>query len=270
MKLIKLAKSFFKTLNAKKYSVIFIIFVAWVLLTYKSVALLHGIPNGVKYSAFDILADISGTAGITGVLSLNFVIIPSYAIILINLIDFRNKPMFLIRSKNRDTVWKMQAIFIVIFSLLFSIMIILGGYLLSGLITGTFSNNWKMTNSYAFSLIGNSQEWGQISNNFVTSKMLIYTFISNFLGLCASGFLICTLKTILKNIYTYLILVIILFWDGIIGKFSILLKQMVINLNNWVDPRTIIFNDLYLLVFILLCYVLGKEFMSRKDFITKS
>ncbi|MBW6411666.1 hypothetical protein [Clostridium weizhouense] len=77
------------------------------------------------------------------------------------------------------------------------------------------------------------------------------------------------LKIKLTNIYVYLIVSIILFFDVTQSEFSIITSQMTIVLKNWINPVSILLNYIYLLFIIIACYFIGKEFILNKDFINK-
>jgi len=267
MKPTRIFYSFYRNIKAIKYRFIVIFIIMSLLLISTAISSMHRTPSSIKCSVFDILLHSLGKEGILGILSLTFIIVPTFSFILISIIDFEKSIFYLVRSKSRESIWNKEALFIIILSFIFSIVLVFGGYLASGLIVEGFRNNWSSTDSFTYSLIGRDENWKQISTIFSTYKMMLYILTSNFLGLCTIGFFICTIKKILPNVYVYLLLFIIMLSDGIVGKFSFILNQMTINLRNWMSPNTILISDIYLILLIVIFYIVGREIINKKDFI---
>ncbi|WP_286909822.1 hypothetical protein [Clostridium sp. UBA1652] len=267
MKPTKMFKDLLRNLNSNKYKIFFAIIIMFSVVIPSIKYLVDIAPKEMNLSIFDALCHVGGEYGFLGNRPLAIPIVPVFSFILISLLDSEKKIFFIVRGVSRKSIWNKQSFYIIIFSLVFSIILVFGGYLISGMLIGSFNNNWRSETSFPYSIIGATNEWETAYNMFFTYKMLIILSTSTFLGLCSIGFLIGVLKTFLKNIYMYLVLTIIIFSDGMLSKFSLIIKQMTLSLKNWIDPFSILINDAYLLLFILVCYILGKEIMERKDFI---
>src|SRR3712207_9509303 len=76
-----------------------------------------------------------------------------------------------------------------------------------------------------YKLLAYPNNWSEISSKFITYKILLFVFISNFLGLCVIGELVCIGKIFFKNQYIFLLAIISLFASRLFGKFSIILNQ---------------------------------------------
>lgn len=269
MKFTDIIHYFYRNLISIKYRVCLSFFIMYISVIYLAKKYIDSLPPNIEISVFDMLCDVYKGLGMVGISRYVFPIIPLFAFTLISMIDFDNKTLWLIRYNSRRNIWNKQFVFTLSISFLYSIVIILGGYLVSGILIGSFNNNWTNTNGIVYKLLGEPANWHEISNDFISYKILFFIFTSNFLGLCATGLLICVVKMLLKNHYVFILLVISLFSSALLNKFSITLKQMTINLVNWMNPITIIENDIYLIFLILMLYVIGDWIIGKKDIIGK-
>lgn len=225
-------------------------------------------PTNFNISIFDILCLPVG-GGVLGSISLSFPIIPAFAFIVIRVLDYENQDIYLLRLKSREQIWNSRIRFIVSLSFIYSLIVVAGGYSISGIILKDFTNRWNLENSIIYNCIRDDKIWEKVSHIILTYKMLPLIFMSIFLGTCAIGEFISILKLRLKNVYIYLILVIILFLDVTQSQFSIIISQMTIVLENWINPSTILLKYIYLLFMIFICYFVGKEVILNKDFISE-
>lgn len=226
------------------------------------------VPTNLNISIFDILCLPVG-GGILGRISVSFPIIPIFSFLVITLLDFEKNVFYLLRLKSRKNIWNSRMKFIIILSFMYSLIVVFGGYLISGILLKNFNNGWNLENSIIYNCIKDVKIWGKVSDMFLTYKMLPLIFISFFLGTCAIGAFISMLKLKLRNIYVYLILSIILFLDVTQSEIEIIISQMTIVIKNWINPSTILLNYIYLLFITFICYFVGKEIILDKDFISK-
>lgn len=261
-------RSFFRNIKYSSKWNLFIFSAMLLIVALGAINLSNKTPyGGGKYGIFDILVHVSALDGITGRLRLVFPVLPAFIFILIVMTDSDNRVFCLIRCTSREGIWKIECVYVILLSLIFSIIIVFGGYILSGILVNSFQNLWNTPESYVYKLAAHEKDWPAFSKLFVTYKMLPITFVSYFLGLNAFGFLVIFLKTLLKNIYVYIIVIAVILSDAVIGSFSLVLNQMTISLENWVNPFSILINCAYLLFLIFLLYFLGKKILCRKDFI---
>ncbi len=230
--------------------------------------LINTAPTNLNISIFDILCLPMG-GGILGTISLSFPIIPIFVFLVIRLLDFESHDIYLLRLKSRKQIWNSQIRFIVSLSFIYSLIVVFGGYVISGIILKDFNNGWNLENSIIYNYIRDAKIWEKVSHIILTYKMLPLIFMNIFLGTCAIGVFISMLKIKLKNIYVYLILIIMLFLDVTQSQFSIIISQMTIVLENWINPNTILLKYTYLFFMIFICYFVGKEIILNKDFISE-
>ncbi|WP_035289337.1 hypothetical protein [Clostridium sp. KNHs214] len=269
MKFTSLINDFYKKLLLIKYRVFISLFIMYVVLICLARVYVSSIPTDIKVSIFDMLCDVYKGFGIVGVSRYIFPIIPVFTFILISLLDFDNKIVCLIRYHSRRSIWRKRVLYTINLSFLFSVIIVLGGYLASGILMGGFENKWINTEGTIYKLLGEPTNWSTLFSKFTSYKILFFIFTSNFLGLCAIGLLICTMKTFLKNQYVCMLLIAIIFAPVLFNKFSIVLKQMTINLAKWMNTMTIVENGVYLILLILMLCMLGEWIIGKKDIISK-
>ena len=248
-----------------KKSIILSFFIVIISFIYSNKILVSAMPEGIKLSIFDLIILPTG-GGIASTMSLSFPVMPIFCFLLINILNFGNNNHVIIKEKSRKEIWNKQCKLILIVSFIYSVVIIAVGYISSGLILSDFANKWNSNESYIYNLLGNTEKWDQITGVIDTPKLLLLIFIGVFLGLSAIGFFIGLLKINLNNKYIYLILIVLIFSDAI-NSFSFILKQMTLTYNNWIDPKSIILNFMYLILVIVVCYMIGKNIIINKDFL---
>jgi|GEM_PF-3235145 len=267
MKPIKCVRVFYRNIKAIKYRIILSLIIIVLLMTLIGLDYIKTKPQNINLSVFDILCHVSGFTGFTGILALIFPIVPIYTFLLISLIEHENSSLFLLRSPSRIYIWRMRICFSFLLAIIFSVLIVFGGYIIAGSLLGSFKNNWSSADSFVYSIAGQLKEWPSLVNSFKTYKILPIVFLSNLLGLTAVGVLISTLKVYFKNTYVYMVIIIVILLDGLMNKFSLILKQMTIDLSSYLNPDTIIINDIYFLLLITALYLMGKRAIDKKDII---
>jgi len=267
MTLINIINNFKRTVMSVKYKLITIFLIGYICTIYIANKYVKSLPTDIKVSVFDMLCDVNKGLGIIGVSRYIFPIIPTFIIILIIIIDFDKNYQFLLRYNSRKNIWKKQFMSVIITTLTYSILTVLGGYLISGILLGSFYNKWINSEGMIYKLLAYPNNWSEISSKFITYKILLFVFISNFLGLCVIGELVCIGKIFFKNQYIFLLAIISLFASRLFGKFSIILNQMTNNLSNFIFPITIIKNYIYLSILILIFYILGNYVVEKYDII---
>lgn len=269
MKITKIINSFYRSVIVIKYRVCISLLVMFTTLIVLSGNYIKGFPIKIKLSVFDMLCDVYKGLGVMGISRYMCFIIPAFAFTLISIVDIDNKLFCIVRYKFRKSIWNKQVSYTIVLALIYSFIVVIGGYIVSGIFIGSFENSWASDKGLVYKLMDNPQNWNDISSRFSSYKILINLFISNFLGLSSIGLFICAGKLFLKNQYVWLILIIGMFLYGVSGKFSIVLRQMTINLANWIEPSTIIRNNIYLALIIIMLYMVGEAISDRKDILTE-
>jgi len=269
MKIINMINNFYRNILLIKYRVFISSFMMYIGSIYLAKVNANSFTTKTNISIFDIVCDVYKKGGIVGQFRYVFPIIPLFVFILISILDLDNKTMWLVRYNSRKNIWNRQVVYTIYLAFIFSILIIFGGYLVSGILIGSFNNKWISSDGFIYILMGKPNNWSEIANSFATYKILFFTFTSNFLGLCAIGLSVCTFKTFLKNQYVVIMLTISLFASVLFDNLSIELKQMTISLENWINPKTIVINDVYLILLIIMFYMLGSWITNKKDIVVK-
>lgn len=223
------------------------------------------INSGFKLSNFDILCCFQTNNGLIDFQSYMFIIIPLFSALIIYIIDTNNSLLKIIKYKDRNTVWNKNILLILISAFLLSTLLVIGGYLVSGVILKGFNNTWNTELGLPYKIYGTTEIWSGLSNLLVTYKVILIFWITTFLGLSFIGVFICTFKLFIRNVYVYIIIIAVLFSDFYnVINFIIILK-ISINSNNWLHTSSIIINNIYFLVGFFVLYFWGRYINSQKD-----
>ncbi|MBE6047308.1 MAG: hypothetical protein E7213_02685 [Clostridium sp.] len=267
---IKWIKDFCRCIKPIKYRMLIAYTMMFVLITIIGGNYINtGIIEGVNICALDMLCDVYKNLGMLGNTSY-MIIIFIFSLSLINILEYDNKKMCLIRSESRKEIIKRQFFYIVMMSFLLMLILVFLGYIVSSVFTGSLNNKWTSTDGTIYKLLNSSANWSEISQNFSAYKVLAYIFVSGFLGLTATGMLICVLKMFMKNAYIVAIIILQMFIAVLFDNSSIIFKQMHVYLSDLVYPIFIFRNQVYLLILTLLLYMLGSYIIERKDFLDKN
>lgn len=226
--------------------------------------LMVAVENGFQLSNFDILFSFQST-GIIDAYSFTFVIIPIFVLLVLFSIDYNNKTIRLIRYKNRKNLWNKNTAMILTSALLLSLLLVLGGYLVSGVILNGYNNTWNTEKGLPYLLYGTSKIWKNLSELLVSYKVLFIFGVTTFLGLSFVGLLVSTLKMLIHNIYVFFIIMAVLIID-IFGvfKFKILLGIAVSPIA-WLHHDKILLYNIYFFVGAFVLYFIGRYINSTKD-----
>ncbi|PEI67984.1 hypothetical protein [Bacillus wiedmannii] len=258
--------NFFRTLLSFKYSFIFFIVFSIIFLLAQK----YKISKIYEMSVFDLVTDLTGQAGSSNMAILVFLITPFVTFSILNYIDKQERYNKLLKMGSRKKVWTSNVISILYFSLLLTIIIVLGGYLFSGIILGSFENSWVSEKGAFYELLEKEDKnnFDYYVVNLGTLKIISILFLTKFLGLSVLGILVAIMKTLLKNNFLVVIVILLLSYiDGYFLQYSLLMQKMVINVNNWKNFLSIFINQIYLLILIFSFYFWGREIYSKKDFL---
>lgn len=220
--------------------------------------------NGYKLSNFDLMTSFEGCGNID-FNTYMFLIFPVFTTLVIYIVNTNTHILTTIRYKCRNRLWNKNIALVILSALIISIMLVFGGYLISGLIVGGFNNVWSTGAGMPFAIYGATKVWPALSQILDTGKVLSFLWITTFLGLTFVGGLISVCKLIIKDIYIYVLIIAICFADnfGIFG-FKLILG-IALNPGNWINPITIIITNVYFLLVFLIMYWMGKYINSKKD-----
>ncbi|WP_346930171.1 hypothetical protein [Clostridium sp.] len=222
------------------------------------------INDGYQLSNFDILNAFNGW-GLISKSSYMILIIPIFSALIIYIVDYNNSLIKMIRHRSRNRLWNKKIRLILISAFLLSILLVIGGYLVSGVFVKGYNNTWNTELGLPYLIYGNTEIWSDLSNLLVTYKVILIFGITTFLGLCFIGIFICTFQLFMRNVYVYLIVLVIVLGEGC-NLFNLkLLESIVITPNKWINPSSFISSNIYFLVGFLVLYFLGRYINSKRD-----
>ncbi len=222
------------------------------------------IHDGYELSNFDILHAFNGW-GLISKSSYMILIIPIFSALIIYIVDYNNSLIRRIRHKSRNRLWNKKIRLILISAFLLSTLLVIGGYLVSGVFLKGYNNTWNTKLGLPYFVYGNTEIWSSLSNLLVTYKVLLVFWITTFLGLCFIGIFICTFQLFMRNVYVYLMVLVIVLGEGSnLFNFKIL-ESIVISRNKWINPSSLIANNICFLAGFLLLYFWGKYINSERD-----
>lgn len=267
MKFLSYSKHFCRNCFIERYKILACMVVLFLSFFYGCVATIKTAPKGVEVSIFDLLECPVQPVGILNIYSLPFVSL-IFIVILIKIVDLTNNEYYLVRSKFREDIWERQVIFILLLAFIYSLIVIIGGYLISGITIGSFHNNWTSNTSLIYKAIGENVNWKSKVSLFKDYKILLILYSSLFLGLTLVGSLVCLLKNYLKNIYAFSIIIVLMIIEATINL-PIISRKILIDPRGWEKPLIIFINDFYMIFLILIIYFAGKYVVQGKDFLNK-
>lgn len=262
-------RNLYNALWANKKQIITALIIMFVLLLLKTILFLKSIPKDIDMviSAYELYIHPDGEYGVLGRLSWVFPIIPIFIFVIICLTNSLYSKYVVIRYEDRKNIWREHALYIVMVSFIFALLILICGYILGGLLTGNFRNNWTSSNSYVYKNFNKIMDLSLIPKYFFGYKLILISFIGSMLGLCTYGFLMCILKMYLKNMYVYVIMITLVLFETLGPKISIVLAQVLLNIKLLANPKVLIINYTYLLGINLILYLIGYYLVDYKDFI---
>lgn len=266
----KLFKKKFYISSQELSTILIFSLVIFILSFYRPIHLIeiylnYSINDGLQLSNFDFLRSFGDYDGLIDYKNYILIIIPLFSVLIIYLIDTNNVLLKTIRYKNRNEVWNKNIFLIIISAFLLSILLVIGGYLISGVFLKGYNNTWNSELGLPYKLYGTTEIWSSLSSFLVTYKILLVFWTTTFLGLCFIGIFICTFKLFIPNTCVFFITIVMTIGDAIQGlKFNFIMG-IEITSSNWVHTISIIANNIYFLVCFFVLYFWGRYIYSQKD-----
>ena len=223
---------------------------------------------GYNLSIFDLIINPMG-AGMLNYKIVAFPIVIIFIFWIISILDLDDSKNIILRQESKERYWLNQIKKIISISFLYSVFITIETYVISGIMLGSFSNNWERSDSTVFQCYGDTELWGRIVPYLKTWIILSTIFVLLFVGLIAIGMLIGALKMYLDSKYVYLILIIIVLCEVVISGFYFIIKRMALSVGDFIEPQIIILKVLFLTVLEILAFIIGKGYVVKRDFFTK-
>lgn len=252
-----------------KNKIVISLMVLILLMTMMCIGTIANSPEGVNVGPFDILCNITGEMGILGKNFQATVIIPVYSFLVISIIDCEKNPMIVSKFKSRINIWNRQIRDSIIMSFTLTFLIVVGGYLIPGLILGDFNNYFSSTNGFNYYMLGNTQIFLNASKMFNTPMIFFVIFMSLFIGLNLLSVFIGTLKYFFSNKYIWAIVVSLCFYGTHGDRIYYPLSYTVINLEKWGNPSIIVSGSIVMILITIAFYFMGRSLAAKKDFINK-
>lgn len=238
-------------------------------LTYMSIETIKRCPDGLNIGPLDILCNINNGVGILGYPSQIMIIIPTYLYLLINIINFDDTNMYILRNESRREIWNNQVLNSIFLAFIISIIVVIGGYLLCGFLLNDFQNYWADSNGFNYYIKGNDYNWESAVKNFNTIKVLFLVFIGFFIGLGYLGVLVSTMRNIFHSKYIWTILYTIIFFEVLTGKIDFIIKYTTISFEEFANEKIIFFQYMILILITIGLYYLGLYLKNNIDFLDK-
>lgn len=224
-----------------------------------------------KYkSIIDILSPLNGSSGLTGKFAFVLYISPIlFCGICLYMINFENDN-FIIKMKDRKTLFKNHILYVTVLSLILSIILILTGYFIGALHAHGFENFWPKNDPlYKLHKYKNIDVY-KLLKTIPLYIVILKILILKFLGFSIVGTLTIILKNFINNKATLALTILIL--PGIDFYFlngQILLLKFCPNIETWINQSYFIATILYLILIFISLYLIGNEIYKNKDFLSK-
>lgn len=228
--------------------------------------LIETAPEAANLSILDTISMQLGGGSISAI-TLTFPIIPLFCFLILNIISYDDSNQVITRTTKRKDLWIRQVKLVTIISIIYSVIIVGISYIIGGTILGNFTNRWTEDSGYIFEVLSNQANWMEIKRFLTTPVILIFILLSLILGLILIGIITLILKLKLKSIFAFFTVIAIVLLDILIDNFSYILKNMYISIENLMYPKSIVFQEVFMLIGIIFLYKIGKSLVENKDFI---
>lgn len=252
------------TCNQIKYSLLLTIYLITILMYYQ-------IKNNIDFdqlSIFDFLSDLNGYMGLTNKNVMIFILIPFICFTILFIMNQEETYNKIIKLQSRKSVWNKTVLMSLVYIFVLTFILVLGGYIIGGLIFG-FDNNWVGNNGQITILLNENKVPNPevYLNRLSTFNILITIFFTKFLCLSIISLITVIIKTVIKkSSLTLLCICIYSYVDAMYLNPSLFINKSIIDINNWLNLRSVLMNDMYFIILLFALYLIGRELYSRKDF----
>ncbi|MCY7834362.1 hypothetical protein MOD54_06075 [Bacillus spizizenii] len=250
--------------NQTKYSIFLTVYLAALLMYYQ-------IKNNIdldQLSIFDFLSDLNGIMGLTNKNVMIFILIPIICLTVLLIMKQEETYNKIIKLPSRKSVWNQHVIISLVYIFLLTFTLVFGGYIIGGLIFG-FDNKW-IGNTGQITVLLNENKIPHPEHyldKLSTFNILIIIFSTKFLCLSIVALITAIIKTIIKNSsLTLLCICIYSYIDAMYLNPSLFINKSIIDVNNWLNLRSVLINNIYFIILLFAVYLIGRELYSRKDY----
>lgn len=218
---------------------------------------------------FDLLADIVG--GVWGSTNTNmfiFVAIPFIGIIINEWLERHESGAFVIKSKSRFRMWHMHVLAAVGISFLFTCLLLIFSFTVGGIFVG-FENTWTNQQGTIGQMLNDPDQFQSVVPYLSSLKIVSVLFVTKFLGCLSISLLTLFIRQFLKSgVVTMMIIIVIAGIDTYFSlPFPIFTRAASLSFSDWVNPMSINYHVIYLVILSLVLYGVTGWLYGRKDFL---
>lgn len=194
-----------------------------------------------------------------------YMINPLFCACSLYIISINSRMVRVIRYNSKGDLWNNNFFLIILFSFIISVLLVLGTYIIGGIVLGDFTNTWPTDRGFFYKVYGDTNIWTSLSRILTAKKILLIMLFSTFICLSMIGSIINVLSIFIKKRYVFIVMVSLVFIDYTkVCTFSPL-KCDIISSNNIININTLAIKNLCYIFIIWSLYILGKFFMVKKD-----
>lgn len=251
--------------NKKIYFILISVFI----LIY-SLAVYFAMYSSEDKSVINIVSTLSGQGGMAGGLACIYLYIPILFFGINSYMVNSERKSFIIKMKNRKSIFNNHVIFVIALSIIISLLIICLGYSIGGIYAGGFKNLWPKDDVTYTLPQYEALDIPAILNSIPLYIVILKTFIIKFLGFAVVGLLVVILKNAINNSGILgLIIILIPFIDVNFLNGSLFMSKFSLTIESWVNSNDFLINIIYLMFLFMAFYLIGREIYKNKDFISK-
>ncbi|MFX0548272.1 hypothetical protein ACOAKC_02945 [Hathewaya histolytica] len=251
--------------NKKIYFILISVFI----LIY-SLAVYSAMYSLKDKAVINIVSTLNGEDGIVGPLPFIYLYTPMLFFGVNSHMVNSEKGNFIIKMKNRKSIFNSHVIFVIALSIILSILVICLGYSIGGIYAGGFKNLWPKDDiRYTLPQYKNLDIRG-ILNSIPLYVVILKTFIIKFMGFAVVGLLLVILKNIINNSGALGITILLIpFIDDNFFNGALLMNKFSLDIESWINTSDFLINIMYLVFLLMALYLIGGEIYKNKDFISK-
>lgn len=248
---------------------IYFILVSICILVY-TLAIYFKIDSLKDKALINLISTLDGQGGMAGDMAFIFIYTPILLFGINSYLINIEKESFIIKMNSRRTIFNSHVIFVLLFSMIISMIMVGIGYSIGGIYAGGFKQIWPKSHEfYRIPKFRNLDVVGILESTPIY-MVILKTFLIKTLGFSVLGIVILILKTCIKNSGVLgLIVMIIPFVDSNFLNGVVFTKKFSLTILSWVGSSDYVLDVLYLAFLLTALYLIGREIYKHKDFIGK-
>ena len=249
--------------------IVWLLGITYIYISLYSLLLLTRKGEWSDYGFFDLLANVSGITGSTNGNMFIITGIPMTYILIVLLIERNEHTIYTLKFKSRFQIWHSQVITAFSISLSMTVIIIALSSLISAHLVGT-QNTWLLESGTISKIINNHEKFQSILGNITSMRIIVWIFITKFLGFWFITMLVLLLKQLIRSNAVIVILLIALAGLDMthLIPYPVFTGAASLSLLDWLHPINLVYRCLYLVIISLILYGIGGLLYERKDFLS--